>query len=77
MPRGVEVITVSGERDFFAPDAVTRLQGARHLTLPTTHTGLLVDPNVADTIDQLLDPRAAAARAVAAATNGTKADPPP
>ncbi len=54
MPRGVEVTTVSGERDFFAPDPVTRLQGARHLTLPTTHTGLLVDPSVAEVIDGLL-----------------------
>ena len=54
MPRGVEVITVSGERDFFAPDPATRLQGARHLTLPTTHTGLLVDPSVAEVIDGLL-----------------------
>jgi pimeloyl-ACP methyl ester carboxylesterase len=77
MPRGVEVITVSGARDFFAPDAVTRLEGARHLTLPTTHTGLLVDPNVADTIDQLLAPQAAAARGGEGATNGTKADPIP
>jgi triacylglycerol lipase len=54
MPRGVEVITISGERDFFAPDSATRLQGARHLTLPTTHTGLLVDPSVAEVIDGLL-----------------------
>jgi triacylglycerol lipase len=63
MPRGVEVMTVSGERDFFAPDHATRLDGARHLTLPTTHTGLLVDPAVAEVIDGLLgSPLAAAAR---------------
>jgi triacylglycerol lipase len=54
MPRGVEVFTVSGDRDFFAPDPATRLQGARHLTLPTTHTGLLVDPSVAEVIDGIL-----------------------
>jgi triacylglycerol lipase len=79
MPRGVEVITVSGERDFFAPDSVTRLEGARHLTLPTTHTGLLVDANVAEAIDGLLDARAAAAQAPSQSgpSNGTKIDPRP
>jgi pimeloyl-ACP methyl ester carboxylesterase len=60
-PRGVEIITVSGERDFLAPDSATRLDGARHLTLPTTHTGLLVDPSVAEVIDGLLRDRPAPA----------------
>jgi pimeloyl-ACP methyl ester carboxylesterase len=54
MPRDVDVTTVAGERDFFAPDHAARLAGARHLTLPTTHSGLLVDPAVAEIIDGLL-----------------------
>ena len=54
MPAKVQVVTVAGERDFFVPDDAARLPGVRHITLPTTHSGLLVDPAVADTIDGLL-----------------------
>ena len=54
MPANVEVVTVAGERDFFAPEAKTRLPGARHVSLPTTHSGLLVDELVATALDQIL-----------------------
>jgi hypothetical protein len=50
----VEVISVGGERDYFAPLSSTMLEGIRHVALPTGHSGLLVDAAVADTIDGLL-----------------------
>jgi len=54
LPLGVEVVTVAGDRDFLAPDGATRLEGVRHISLAASHSGLLVDPRVADTIDALL-----------------------
>ena len=54
LPPRVQVVTVAGDRDFLVPDEIARLPGVRHLTLPTTHSGLLVDPMVADTINGLL-----------------------
>lgn len=54
LPAGVDLVTISGDRDFFAPMRTTILQGARHVTLPTTHSGLLVEEPVADALDRLL-----------------------
>ncbi len=54
MPASVDVVTVAGDRDFFAPDGTARLEGARHVTVDATHSGLLVDPRVADAIDGVL-----------------------
>jgi pimeloyl-ACP methyl ester carboxylesterase len=54
IPPGVEVISVGGERDYFAPLSSTVLEGVRHVALPTGHSGLLVDAAVADSIDDLL-----------------------
>jgi pimeloyl-ACP methyl ester carboxylesterase len=54
LPPGVEVISVGGERDYFAPLSSTVLDGVRHVALPTGHSGLLVDAAVADAIDDLL-----------------------
>jgi pimeloyl-ACP methyl ester carboxylesterase len=54
LPPGVEVISVGGERDYFAPLSSTVLEGVRHVALPTGHSGLLVDAAVADAIDNLL-----------------------
>lgn len=54
IPPGVEVISVGGERDYFAPLSSTVLEGVRHVALPTGHSGLLVDAAVADAIDNLL-----------------------
>jgi triacylglycerol lipase len=54
LPAGVEVISVGGERDYFAPLSTTVLEGVRHVALPTGHSGMLVDAAVADAIDELL-----------------------
>jgi triacylglycerol lipase len=54
LPDGVEVVTVAGERDLLAPVAATVLPGVRHICLPTSHSGLLVEAQVADVIDQIL-----------------------
>jgi triacylglycerol lipase len=54
LPPGVEVISVGGSRDYFAPLASTVLDGVRHVALPTGHSGLLVDEAVVDTLDGLL-----------------------
>ncbi len=54
LPAGVDVVTVAGERDFFAPEPKTRLPGVRHVSLPTTHSGLLVDGLVAGALDEIL-----------------------
>jgi pimeloyl-ACP methyl ester carboxylesterase len=54
LPPEVEVTAIAGSRDFFAPPSSTVLSGARQVTLPTTHAGLLVDPRVADEIFGIL-----------------------
>jgi hypothetical protein len=54
LPPGVEVVSVGGERDYFAPLASTVLEGVRHVALPTGHSGLLVDATVADALADLL-----------------------
>jgi pimeloyl-ACP methyl ester carboxylesterase len=63
LPPGVEVVTVAGSRDFFAPPEVTEIPGAERVILPTTHAGLLVDPKVADVLGELLERPDPAARA--------------
>lgn len=54
MPTGVDIVSVTAERDFLAPVASTLLEGVRQIRLPTSHSGLLVDPQVATTLDHLL-----------------------
>ena len=54
IPPGAEVISVGAERDWLAPLPSTMLSGVRHLALPTGHSGLLVEAEVADVIDGLL-----------------------
>ncbi len=54
LPPDVEVLSVSGQRDYFAPSASAQLRGVRHVQVPTSHSGLLVDEPVVDTIDSLL-----------------------
>jgi pimeloyl-ACP methyl ester carboxylesterase len=61
MPPGPEVIAVSGDRDWLAPPRTTAMDGVRRLNLPTGHSGLLVDENVAHTISDILTAPAAAA----------------
>lgn len=55
LPAGVEVVTIAGSRDFFAPPEVTEIPGAERIVLPTTHAGLLVDPTVAEILGDLLE----------------------
>jgi pimeloyl-ACP methyl ester carboxylesterase len=54
LPPGVEVVSVAGQRDRLAPPDTTRLQGVRHICLPTNHAGLLVDEHVARVVGEIL-----------------------
>jgi pimeloyl-ACP methyl ester carboxylesterase len=54
LPPGVEVLSIGALRDWLAPVASTVLEGVRHISLPTGHSGLLVDEHVADTVARLL-----------------------
>ena len=54
LPPGVEITSIAGERDRLATLDRSLLEGVRHVTLPTTHSGLLVDPRVVDTLDGIL-----------------------
>jgi triacylglycerol lipase len=54
LPPGVEVVSIGGERDLIAPLSSTLLEGVRHVKVPTSHSGLLVDAAVADALDGLL-----------------------
>lgn len=54
LPKGVDVVTIGALRDWLAPVARTVLEGVRHIALPTSHSGLLVDEHVAETVAQLL-----------------------
>jgi pimeloyl-ACP methyl ester carboxylesterase len=54
LPPGVDVVSIGALRDWLAPIASTVLQGVRHISLPTGHTGLLIDEEVADIVTSLL-----------------------
>jgi pimeloyl-ACP methyl ester carboxylesterase len=54
LPKGVEIISVAGDRDRLAPTSTTLLKGVRHICLPTNHVGLLVDRQVADVVGKIL-----------------------
>jgi triacylglycerol lipase len=54
LPAGVDVVSVGALRDWLAPVASTVLEGVRHVSLPTSHSGLLVDDEVAGIVDGLL-----------------------
>jgi pimeloyl-ACP methyl ester carboxylesterase len=54
LPKDVDVVTIGATRDWLAPVARTALEGVRNIALPTGHSGLLVDEEVADTVDRLL-----------------------
>jgi triacylglycerol lipase len=54
LPEGADVVSVGGERDYFAPLSSTMLAGVRHVALPTCHSGMLVDAAVADTLVDIL-----------------------
>jgi triacylglycerol lipase len=54
LPEGVDIVSVSGERDLLAPPSTTHLRGVRHVSLPTNHAGLLVDEEVARVVGEIL-----------------------
>jgi pimeloyl-ACP methyl ester carboxylesterase len=54
LPAGVDVVSIGAVRDWLAPLATTVLEGVRHIALPTGHSGLLVDDQVADVVASLL-----------------------
>jgi len=54
LPEGTEIYSVAGERDKLAPTATTRLEGVRHVSVPTNHAGLLMDASVADLVSEIL-----------------------
>jgi triacylglycerol lipase len=61
LPKGVDVVSIGALRDWLAPVSSTALAGVRHIALPTGHSGLLVDEQVADLVAGLLrDPDAQA-----------------
>jgi pimeloyl-ACP methyl ester carboxylesterase len=54
LPPGSDVVAIGALRDWLAPVARTVLEGVRHIAVPTGHSGLLVEEQVADVVDQLL-----------------------
>jgi len=54
LPPGAEVISIGAIRDWLAPLSTTVLDGIRHIALPTGHSGLLVDEEVAKVVADLL-----------------------
>ena len=54
LPRGADVVSIGAVRDWLAPVSTTVLDGVRHIALPTGHSGLLVDAEVARVVADLL-----------------------
>jgi len=54
LPDGVDVVSIGAERDWLAPLGSTVLQGVRHISVATGHSGLLVEEDVAGVIDGIL-----------------------
>jgi pimeloyl-ACP methyl ester carboxylesterase len=54
LPKGAEVVSIGAIRDWLAPLSTTVLDGVRHIALPTDHSGLLVDAEVAEVVAGLL-----------------------
>jgi len=54
LPKGADVVSIGAVRDWLAPVATTVLDGVRHIALPTGHSGLLVDGEVAKVVADLL-----------------------
>ena len=49
-----ERVSIGAIRDWLAPLSTTVLDGIRHIALPTGHSGLLVDDEVAKVVADLL-----------------------
>jgi pimeloyl-ACP methyl ester carboxylesterase len=54
LPPGADVVSIGAVRDWLAPLASTVLDGVRHIALPTGHSGLLVDAEVAEVVVGIL-----------------------
>jgi triacylglycerol lipase len=54
LPEGADVVSIGAIRDWLAPLASTVLDGVRHIALPTGHSGLLVDAEVAEVVVGIL-----------------------
>jgi pimeloyl-ACP methyl ester carboxylesterase len=54
LPKGADVVSIGAMRDWMAPLSTTVLDGVRHIALPTGHSGLLVDAEVAKVVADLL-----------------------
>jgi pimeloyl-ACP methyl ester carboxylesterase len=54
LPAGADVVSIGALRDWLAPVASTVLEGVRHISVPTGHSGLLVEEQVADIVTRLL-----------------------
>jgi pimeloyl-ACP methyl ester carboxylesterase len=54
LPAGVDVVSIGAERDWLAPVGTTVLQGVRHISVATGHSGLLVEEDVAEVVDGIL-----------------------
>jgi pimeloyl-ACP methyl ester carboxylesterase len=54
LPDGAQVVSIGALRDWLAPLSTTVLDGVRHIALPTGHSGLLVDAEVAEVIVDIL-----------------------
>jgi pimeloyl-ACP methyl ester carboxylesterase len=54
LPAGAEVVSIGAIRDWLAPLSSTVLDGVRHIALPTGHSGLLVDEDVAEVVVGIL-----------------------
>jgi len=54
LPQGADVVSIGAVRDWLAPVSTTVLDGVRHIALPTGHSGLLVDVEVALVVSDLL-----------------------
>jgi pimeloyl-ACP methyl ester carboxylesterase len=54
LPAGADVVSIGAVRDWLAPLASTVLDGVRHIALPTGHSGLLVDAEVAEVVVDIL-----------------------
>jgi pimeloyl-ACP methyl ester carboxylesterase len=54
LPRTADVVSIGAMRDWLAPVACTVLEGVRHIAVPTGHSGLLVEEQVADVVADIL-----------------------
>lgn len=70
MPAGVDVVSIGALRDWLAPVETTVFEGVRHIALPTGHSGLLVDVEVAERVATLLREPAPDAAVMAASVDG-------